>query len=174
VDSDDSSELSESSEEPSSESSSEESEGGNEESDEESDARSQDETTIENLRANRGKKPVMKLSQYDLGPDIRTFLKDFLPQLKAANDELEAERRAGTLKQRAIDAGSEEEEGQYIEMDLGLGVLEERNADAVGSSSSSDEEDGEPHEKSVMSKLLGKTSDTKSVGIEEVSSAQNT
>jgi hypothetical protein len=104
-----SSELSDSSEAPSSESSSEE------EGDEESDAEPRDEVKVENLRANRGKKPQMKLSKDDMGPDIRTFLKDFLPQLKAANDELEAERKAGTLKHRTIEAEGEEE-GQYIEM----------------------------------------------------------
>jgi len=68
-----------------------------------------------NLRANRGKKPIMKLSEVDVGPDIRGFLKDFLPQLKAANEELMAQKRAGTLKK--LDDEQDQEEGApYIEM----------------------------------------------------------
>jgi hypothetical protein len=109
--SDSDSDLSESSEEPSSESSSE---------DEEDDAASDMELEeqagkdgVVNLRV--GKKPTMKLDKDELGPDIRTFLKDFLPQLKAANDELEAQRKAGTLESKMIDANEEPGE-QYIEM----------------------------------------------------------
>jgi hypothetical protein len=112
--SDSDSDLSESSEEPSSESSSE---------DEEDDAASDMELEeqagkdgVVNLRL--GKKPTMKLDKDELGPDIRTFLKDFLPQLKAANDELEAQRKAGTLESKMIDANEEPGE-QYIEMVIG-------------------------------------------------------
>lgn len=108
---DESSELSESSEEPSDLSSSED-------EDEERtnmDAAAPTEPEIVNLRANRGQKPTYKLDE-DLGPDIRTFLKDFLPQLKAANEELEAERKQGTLKKREIDAVEGEDNEQYIEM----------------------------------------------------------
>jgi hypothetical protein len=36
----------------------------------------------------------MKLDKDELGPDIRSFLKDFLPQLKDANDELESQPRS--------------------------------------------------------------------------------
>lgn len=108
---DESSELSESSEEPSDLSS-------NEDEDESTkmDAEAPKEPDVVNLRANRGQKPTYKLDEEDLGPDIRTFLKDFLPQLKAANEELEAERRQGTLKQREIDAVEGEDNEQYIEM----------------------------------------------------------
>lgn len=109
---DESSELSESSEEPSDLSSSED-------EDEEStkmDVAAPPEPEVVNLRANRGQKPTYRLDEEDLGPDIRTFLKDFLPQLKAANEELEAERKQGTLKKREIDAVEEEENEQYIEM----------------------------------------------------------
>jgi hypothetical protein len=108
---DESSELSESSEEPSDMSSSE---------DEDDEPKKESETTNEpdvvNLRANRGKKPTYKLEDKDLGPDIRTFLKDFLPKLKAANEELEEERNRGTLKKREIDAVEGDEDQQYIEM----------------------------------------------------------
>jgi hypothetical protein len=107
--------LSESSEEPSSDESS-----SSEEDDEDSgeDTEMEDQAApsgVVNLRANRGKKPVMKLGEdEDLGPDIRGFLKDFLPKLKESNEELERQRQAGTLK--SLDAGGEEEGEPYIEM----------------------------------------------------------
>jgi hypothetical protein len=117
------SELSESSEEPSDLSSSDE---DDEDEDKEcaDDNKSthmeldgqEDEDQVLNLRANRGQKPTFKLDQEELGPDIRTFLKDFLPQLKAANEELEAQRKAGTLKKREIDAVDADEDKEYIEM----------------------------------------------------------
>ncbi|CAA9959744.1 hypothetical protein PTMSG1_03152 [Pyrenophora teres f. maculata] len=149
--SDSDSELSESSEEPSSDESSSE-----EEDDEDTEMEEQEgQDGVVNLRANRGKKPVMRLGNEDLGPDIRDFLKDFLPQLKAANEELEAQKKAGTLK--SLDAGPEEEGEPYIEMNLGLGVLEEKDPNANSDSDSgSDTEDGDDMDKDVMSKLLGR------------------
>ena len=109
--SDTESELSESSEEPSSD---ELSEDEDDEEHTEMELDDQEQDGVINLRANRGKKPVMKLDKEELGPDIRDFLKDFLPQLKAANEELEAQKKAGTLK--SIDTAGEEDEEQYIEM----------------------------------------------------------
>lgn len=109
---DESSELSESSEEPSDLSSSED-------DDEESTNMAvevPEEPEVVNVRANRGQKPTYKLDEEELGPDIRTFLKDFLPKLKAANEELEADRKQGTLKKREIDATDGDENEQYIEM----------------------------------------------------------
>jgi hypothetical protein len=107
--------LSESSEEPSSDESSS-SEEDDEDSGEDTEMEDQAEPSdVVNLRANRGKKPVMKLGEdEDLGPDIRGFLKDFLPKLKESNEELERQRQAGTLK--SLDAGGEEEGEPYIEM----------------------------------------------------------
>ena len=109
---DESSELSESSEEPSDLSSSED----EEEQSTKMDDKAPKEPEVVNLRANRGQKPTYKLDKEDMGPDIRTFLKDFLPQLKAANEELEAERKQGTLKKRVIDTVEGEDNKQYIEM----------------------------------------------------------
>ncbi|CAG5182946.1 uncharacterized protein ALTATR162_LOCUS10414 [Alternaria atra] len=153
--SDSDSELSESSEEPSSdESSSEEEEDDGEDTEMElEEPKSQD--GVVNLRANRGKKPIMRLGDQDLGPDIRGFLKDFLPQLKAANEELEAQKKAGTLK--SLDSEEGHEEGEpYIEMDLGLGVLEEKDPNAKSDEdSASDTEDGD-NEKDVLGKLMGR------------------
>ncbi|KAF2126656.1 hypothetical protein P153DRAFT_297935 [Dothidotthia symphoricarpi CBS 119687] len=164
---DDSSELSSSSEEPSDESS-------DDDSDEElEDAVDQD--GVVNVRANRGKKPVMKLNKNEMGPDIRVFLKEFLPQLKAANDELAAQKKAGTLK--SIDAMDGVEGGQgaaevdedkdYIEMDLGLGVLEVKD-DRDGDND--DEMDiGEGgKERDVLGKLMGREKTGKPAVVQEM------
>ncbi len=120
---DESSELSESSEDPSDLSSSED-------EDQESPKKAveaPEEPDVVNLRANRGQKPTYKLDEDELGPDIRTFLKDFLPKLKAANEELEADRKQGTLKKREIDAIDGEENEQYIEMVRDKSLLEFAN-----------------------------------------------
>ncbi|KAF2659635.1 hypothetical protein K491DRAFT_564385, partial [Lophiostoma macrostomum CBS 122681] len=165
VDSDSDSDISESSEDPSSDSSSEEESEPDIETDSASDVTATDrEDGVTNLRANRGKKPKMKISQAELGSDLRPFLKDFLPQLKAANEELEAAKRAGTLKEKTIeDDGDEQDRGgrQYIEMDLGLGVLEEQHPDADGDSSSSESDSDEDRvdtqkPKDIMGKLMGR------------------
>ncbi|KAH7113887.1 hypothetical protein B0J11DRAFT_585082 [Dendryphion nanum] len=181
-DSDTESELSESSEEPSSDSSSDDDSASDEaDSNIEASDEGGNEQRIVNLRANRGKKPRMKLRDEEMGVDLRPWLKEFLPKLKAANEELEREKQAGTLKDKIIERDGDE--GQYIEMDLGLGVLKERDPNAEDSSSSSDsdndeEEDnknthGQPSKKKdVMDKLLGRQS--KPVSIEEVGNGKTT
>lgn len=116
VESDDESWVSESSEEPSDESDVEESEDEEDENEDEEDADHDDDTVV-NLRANRGERPSYKLHEDEELEDIRPFLKDFIPQLKAANEELEAQKRSGTLQTSEI-VGEEDGEGeeQYIEM----------------------------------------------------------
>lgn len=69
---------------------------------------------------------------------LRDRLASFLPQLKAANERTEALRRAGKL--RTLD--QVEGDGPHIEMNLGLGVLEEQGGGS-SSSSDSDVEEGE-------------------------------
>ncbi|KAL8920126.1 MAG: hypothetical protein Q9172_004636 [Xanthocarpia lactea] len=74
-------------------------------------------------------------------PDPSTLhsrLSTFLPTIRASNDELERERSAGTLNKRDIEnlspPSTEEAEDtgpEYIEMDLGLGVLEEKGVDDI-------------------------------------------
>lgn len=122
---DESSELSESSEEPSDLSSSED----DAEDSTEMAVEAPKEPEVVNLRANRGQKPTYRLDEEELGPDIRTFLKDFLPKLKAANEELEAERKQGTLTKREIDAVDGDENEQYIEMVRAKPLLEMVNVD---------------------------------------------
>ncbi|KAH9877697.1 hypothetical protein J1614_002914 [Plenodomus biglobosus] len=204
--SDTDSELSSSSEEPSDESSEEEEE---EEEEEDSDDDGDDDehsttsppttttttnpppTQITNLRLNRGPKPAFKLNATeDLGPDIRAFLADFLPRLKAANEELEAQKRAGTLRGLEVEGegeGGGEGEGEpYIEMDLGLGVLEVRGESdgsdggesgigGEGMDMEMDKGDGE-EEKDVLGKLLGrdKAREKNDVGIEIVADEMQT
>lgn len=70
---------------------------------------------VTNLRKDRGGKPDIKMRKDETATDLRSRLKSFLPQLAASNEELEAERKAGTLKQREIDKG-EDGDGEYIEM----------------------------------------------------------
>ncbi|KAI9847658.1 MAG: hypothetical protein M1838_000804 [Thelocarpon superellum] len=76
------------------------------------------------------------------GTGLLPRLSRFLPELAAANQALEAEAVQGGSRRRGLE---DVEEGEtYIEMDLGLGVLEERNdADVSSSSSSSSSSSGE-------------------------------
>jgi len=88
------------------------------------------------------KKPTMRLPTSDLKSRLSTFL----PQLAAANAELEILKENGGLKDRQID-NVQDGEGDYIEMDLGLGVLEEKPDGGKESSSEDDDEDVEPLDK---------------------------
>lgn len=186
---DESSELSESSEEPSDLSSSEDEDAESTKMDTETPK----EPEVVNLRANRGTKPTYRLDEEELGPDIRTFLKDFLPQLKAANEELEAQRKEGTLKKRVIESVDADEDQQYIEMvrffawsrqqvltmiqNLGLGVLKMKDEDNSESSSNSDSDmsdDGDAtKEEDVLSKLMGQEKTKEVAGIQEVHEKQD-
>ena len=67
--------------------------------------------------------------------DLQRRLSTFIPDLAAANDELEVERAAGTLGDRNIE---DVDEQSYIEMNLGLGVLEEKRHSESGSETSDD------------------------------------
>lgn len=71
--------------------------------------------------------------------DLHQRLSTFLPNLAAANHELEVERVAGTLGERSIETVGAEDRN-YIEMDLGLGVLEEKGLDAEDTGSSGEDE----------------------------------
>ncbi|TKA73071.1 hypothetical protein B0A49_02154 [Cryomyces minteri] len=90
---------------------------------------------------------------------LLTRLSTFLPQLAAANSELDAERATGQVSRHRMEISDDEEgagegEGPYIEMDLGLGVLEERKPHAdvekeSSESSSSEAEDTSRNEVGV-------------------------
>ncbi|KAF2466029.1 uncharacterized protein BDR25DRAFT_191227, partial [Lindgomyces ingoldianus] len=133
----------------------------------------ENEDGIINLIANRGKKPSIKLSKDDNASDLQAHLKHFLPKLAAANVELEAAEKAGTLMMKKIEVDDGEEEGQYIEMNLGLGVLECKDPCAEGASSDTDSGSDEHEnantqamEKDLLGKLMGRG--RKRVGIHEV------
>jgi len=105
------------------------------------------------------------------GLSIRDRVAAFLPELAAANQELEELRRNGGLDDKIIDDYTDKDGnggGRYIEMDLGLGVLEEKNADAAASDSESEPENDDR----VMNNLMGRKSkrenDAATAGIEEV------
>jgi hypothetical protein len=87
---------------------------------------------------------------------IASVLPSFLAQMQAANQELEEEKAAGTLADRHIELDESDsaiEGEQYIEMNLGLGVLEEKNDGA--STTSEGDSSNEEGDVNVMEKLLG-------------------
>ncbi|KAF1814907.1 hypothetical protein P152DRAFT_447195 [Eremomyces bilateralis CBS 781.70] len=131
----------------------------------------------------RDRRPRMRLDEAALAAGdsgqvvpLSVRLREFLPQLAAANQALETDRKAGNVS--ALSMESDFEDGvQYIEMDLGLGVLEERDPDMTSSSSeSSDDEDDvaddaptEPrYKENAMEKLMGQKPAAAGPKIEEV------
>lgn len=90
--------------------------------------------------------------------------------MKDANAVLEAERKDGKLGERNIENIGDTEgggqEGEYIEMNLGLGVLEQREEEVENSGSGErDDESGderekresdEPEERDLMGRLLNR------------------
>jgi hypothetical protein len=108
------------------------------------------------------KKPVF--SKLKASP-LTSLLPDFLSRMAAANAELEQSVAAG--EDMGIEVNSDEE-GEHIEMNLGLGVLEEKTGDDSTSDSDSDSDE----ENDVMQKLKGEFKDPKDkgkeVGIQEL------
>ncbi|MCJ1354096.1 MAG: hypothetical protein MMC33_004083 [Icmadophila ericetorum] len=107
---------------------------------------------------------------------LQSRLSSFIPSLAAANQELEYERREGRIVDRDIENLGNGGEGTYIEMNLGLGVLEEKGShdsdtESVSSMSSSSSSSSSPDsnvnqdgasleaggkEKDVLGKLMGR------------------
>lgn len=116
-------------------------------------------------------KPIMSATNTEGAGDLKSRLAAFLPQLAASNQKLEELKQKGELK------GFEDvEEGKdYIEMDLGLGVLEEKNA---GQQQQQQQDDGESEEREgegkekeevdVLRKMMGIKTGNKPVGISEI------
>ncbi|KAK7530829.1 uncharacterized protein J3D65DRAFT_687449 [Phyllosticta citribraziliensis] len=163
----DSSALSTSSEEPSSDS---EDDSLSQDEDSEADVPTLPQPPNAEARKNLYKKAMPRTSL------LGNRLKEFLPQLAAANEELERDRAAGKLAEKSLD--QVDESGQYIEMDLGLGVLEEKDPNKMDqdSESSDDAEDemeadagaAEDQERDVLGKLMGKKRTKSGAGIQEV------
>jgi len=101
-------------------------------------------------------------------PSLEDRLKAFLPQLAEANSKLQK----GGEGEYSMEVVGEDE--PHIEMDLGLGVLEETKGGSE-SEGESDEDEGEEKgegerkrkEKDVMAELMGKKENV-TAGIEEV------
>jgi len=109
-----------------------------------------------------GRKPKFDFAALKSKSSLMSKLPGFLAQMDAANRELEAEKAAGTIASRRLeieDSGGESKAGQYIEMNLGLGVLEEKTGDAATSS-----EDDPSDDEDVMEKLMGADKDSTEEG----------
>ncbi|KAH8426106.1 NOPCHAP1/New4 family protein [Aspergillus melleus] len=105
-------------------------------------------------------KPRIHRVERDSGLAAR--LSAFLPQMKTANEDLQREIDAGRGMDLRLDEVDEQSEGQYIEMNLGLGVLEEQHSDDedMGEKSEKPQKDPESRSKSetdsnVMDTLMG-------------------
>ena len=138
----------------------------NDESDS-NDSVSESEDEVATIRTQ--KKPDFSAPSLQGAGDLHARLRAFLPQIADANSRLATE---GTESFTMEDVGDEE---PHIEMNLGLGVLEEK-----GDQSSEDSECNEDEDKTgshsaetrakdgdVMGKLLGRPEDRKG-GVEEV------
>lgn len=95
---------------------------------------------------------------------LQSRLESLLPRLQRANEALEAEGKAGTLDERNIEKVDEGREG-YIEMDLGLGVLEATKKPLVSQDGSSrdfeseeDEDGSSAGEQDMLGRLMGNMS----------------
>ncbi|KAI5854597.1 hypothetical protein BZA05DRAFT_370597 [Tricharina praecox] len=97
-----------------------------------------------------GKKPAFTAppSQSDLLSRLTTFL----PQLSAANATLDEEIRAHGADSRNIEHVADDEE-RYIEMNLGLGVLEEVRDESSSDEDSEDDEDEEEEEEDAVEEI---------------------
>ncbi|KKZ62740.1 hypothetical protein EMCG_00326 [[Emmonsia] crescens] len=120
------------------------------------------------------------------GSTLRNRLTSFLPELRAANEDLEKDIAAGNVAGVELDHSEDAEvDGEYIEMNLGLGVLEEQGDD-TGSDTSPDNESAisydednstrsarKPQPKprqniNVMNKLMGNQPEIQRPTIEEM------
>ncbi|GAD95066.1 conserved hypothetical protein [Paecilomyces variotii No. 5] len=151
----------------------EDAENDSDESDDSSDDEEDD--SIINVRG----RPRPRIQRINGDSSVLSRISDFLPRLKAANEELRRNFEAGKSKDIVMDDVDEEDEGQYIEMNLGLGVLEGQNDEGRDESSTKDDSDGtsdnEPEpstsrqgNSNVLDKLMGRKAKSKRPAIEEM------
>lgn len=115
--------------------------------------------------------PLSKKPRYEFTPSsgLSSKLPGFLASMKAANDSLQADIIAGKQEHRleiddAIDSKGENER-PYIEMDLGLGVLEEK----ANHSDSSESGSNKAHENEIkLGSVSGKSTAKKPLVFEEL------
>ncbi|KAI9787074.1 MAG: hypothetical protein M1835_002855 [Candelina submexicana] len=110
------------------------------------------------------KKPKIATSN-SRGSYLRSRVLDLLPQMAAANAKLEEDRAAGRLEEKNIESLEGEDGDAYIEMNLGLGVLEEQPPGSLldgetlvtrDSRPNDNDESLQEQEVDVMGKLLGR------------------
>jgi len=150
-------------------------------SEESSDAETDDENNERIVTLGGPKKPQMGTGALSDAQDLQSRLSVFLPQLAAANRSLDED--GGSYNIEDI-----EDDEQHIEMNLGLGVLEEKREDDTSSSDESSEDESELEEEDVdmpvssgaakreqsdrdthvMDKLLGQRRGLQKGGIAEV------
>lgn len=131
---------------------------------------SEEEDEVATIRTQ--KKPDFSAPSLEGAGDLQARLREFLPQMADANSKLETDGAAGFSME---DVGDDD---PHIEMNLGLGVLEEQDQD--GSESSEEEEDDEwqdeempldsdavRKEKDIMGKLMGGR-EHRQGGVEEI------
>ncbi|KAJ5163806.1 uncharacterized protein N7500_005636 [Penicillium coprophilum] len=126
-------------------------------------------------------RPKPRIHRMKGDSDILSRLNAFLPKMKDANEDLQKQIEAGKAGDLILDNADENGE-QYIEMDLGLGVLEEKRDGDPSSDEESDDEglkgatrDGkspqEMNDSDIIGKLMGgknKKSNTDKPSIEEM------
>ena len=104
---------------------------------------------------------------------LKARLDALLPQMRAANEELEVEKREGRLGKRNIE-NLEDREKAHIEMDLGLGVLEEKETEKkrdygiTAQTQSDDSDTDESAKEPILPALLPRGRIKRNVGIEIV------
>ncbi|KAL5342319.1 hypothetical protein BJX70DRAFT_316613 [Aspergillus crustosus] len=99
------------------------------------------------------------IRRLDKEPGLLSRLSAFLPQMKTANEDLQKEIDAGRAKDIRLDEEEESHgDGQYIEMNLGLGVLEEKRSGDDENPDDGESKDPEPRrpETNVLDHLMGK------------------
>ncbi|OJK00202.1 hypothetical protein ASPACDRAFT_118227 [Aspergillus aculeatus ATCC 16872] len=115
--------------------------------------------------------PKPNIHRIQQTPDLLSRLSAFLPQMKTANEQLERDIAAGRAKDIRLDdamdededEGEREEDGKrYIEMNLGLGVLEEKRPDdEISTSAQPGNEErvlaSRPKDSGVLDTLMGNT-----------------
>ncbi|OGE56132.1 hypothetical protein PENARI_c003G07884 [Penicillium arizonense] len=101
-----------------------------------------------------GGRPKPRIHRMKGDSELLSRLNAFLPKMKNANEDLQKEIEAGRVGDLVLDNADESGE-QYIEMDLGLGVLEEKKE---GDSSSEDEDEDDREDAKTGSGAAGNTS----------------
>ncbi|KAJ5752969.1 hypothetical protein N7520_009886 [Penicillium odoratum] len=99
-------------------------------------------------------RPKPKIHKMQGNSELLARLSSFLPKMKSANEDLEKEIAAGRGKDIILDEVDDDKD--YIEMNLGLGVLEEKR-DGDSSGDEADDED-----------MGGMESGTKKSGVDDI------